>query len=66
MNIGRSIEVAMTQNDKNSAWLADQLNLTVTRVNVMRNSTHANTKNVERISRVFGMEVSDFVALGED
>ncbi len=66
MNIGRSIEVAMTQNDKNAAWLADQLNLTVTRVNVMRNSIHANTKNVERISRVFGMEVSDFVALGED
>ncbi len=66
MNIGRSIEIAMTQNEKNAAWLADQLNLTVTRVNVMRNSIHTNTKTVERISRVFGMEVSEFVALGEE
>jgi len=65
MNIGKSIEVGMSNKDINAQQLADQMKVTVSWINAMRNSMHANTKTVERFAKEFGLQVSEFVALGE-
>ena len=65
MNIGKSIQTGITNNDINANQLAEQMKVTVSWINAMRNSMHANTKTVERFAKEFGLEVSEFVALGE-
>ena len=66
MNIGKSIQTGMNTNEIDANQLAEQMSVTVSWINAMRNSIHANTKTVERFAKQFGMEVSEFVALGEE
>lgn len=65
MNFGKSIQAGMDIKKINAKQLADQMKVTVSWVNAMRNSLHANTKTVERFAKQLGLEVSEFIALGE-
>ena len=65
MNIGKSVKVALAQQEKNVAWLATQAG--VTRQSAWRYSVSpdANSKTIKNLSRIFDMSESEFVALGE-
>ena len=65
MNIGKSIQTGMTNSETDAKQLAEQMKVTVSWINAMRNSTHANNRTVEIFAKQFDMEVSEFVALGE-
>ena len=45
--------------------LAEKLGISLRRVNKIANSTYANTETVERLSGVFDIKASEFIALGE-
>jgi plasmid maintenance system antidote protein VapI len=66
MNVGKSISIALDQNDKGSAWLAEQMGVSVSRVNALRNSTNTTTTMLERLSKIFDMPISEFISLSEN
>lgn len=65
MNVGKSIQAGMDIKAMNAKQLAAQMEVTVTWIDNMRNSLHANTRTVERFAKQFDLEVSEFIALGE-
>jgi len=65
MNVGKSIKIAIVRNDRSTKWLANQMDVSITRVNQMKSQTAVNTSTLERLASVFNMQVSEFVALGE-
>lgn len=65
MDIGKSIRVASAMADRDTKWLSRQLEMSVSRVNQLKNQDKVNTSTLERLADVFNMQVSEFVALGE-
>jgi len=66
MNVGKSIKMALVKVDKKQTWLAEQLGISSRQVNKVANNESASGKTIEKMAEVFGMKVSDFLALGEE
>lgn len=66
MDIGKSIRLALAERNERQTWLADQLNVSRAYVNRLANGISVpGGKTIEAIADVFGMTVSEFIALGE-
>jgi len=66
MDIGKSIRLALAEINQRQTWLADQMGVSRAYVNRMANGTTVpGGKTIEAIADIFGMSVSEFVALGE-
>lgn len=66
MNVGKSIKMALVKAGKKQTWLAERLGISSRQVNKVANAESASGKTIEKMADVFGMKVSDFLALGED
>ena len=66
MNVGKSIKKSLIDQDKNLDWLATKLDRSYSTVTHMSNQKTANGNNLIKLSRIFNMKVSEFIALGED
>ena len=65
VNIGRSIKIALAKSGKTPSWLAKELGFTRTYVSRLSGQEVANGATINKLSMVFGMKVSGFIALGE-
>ncbi len=65
MNIKRSFRRCMADKGVNQRQLAESLKTTEATVSAWVNADHLSTKNIERVAKIFGMSVSEFIALGE-
>lgn len=65
MDIGKSIKKCLREQGMTQQELAEKLGISLRRVNKIANSTYANTETVERLSGVFDIKASEFIALGE-
>ncbi len=65
MNIGKSLKVAMAVNERDTKWVADELDASVSWVNMLKNQPGAQASTLEKLAVMFDMSVSEFVALGE-
>lgn len=66
MDIGKSIRVALAHRNENKSWLAKELGCTPAWVSRLANGDVVpGGKTIEGIAQVFGMTVSEFIALGE-
>lgn len=65
MNVGLSIKLALVKAGKNQRQLAVELGISARQVNAVANSETASGKTIEKMAAIFGMKVSDFLALGE-
>jgi len=63
IDLQQSIEIELAQRGKTRYWLAKQLKVNPNQPAKYNNNTKLET--VERIAKVFGMKVSQFIALGE-
>lgn len=66
MNIGKSIKIALAQGEKNTAWIAGELKISTARVSAIARAEHHNTATIQSLAGIFGMSVSEFIALGEE
>lgn len=65
MNVGRSLRVALAKNDRRLNWVAEQLSISQTQVGRFANSKSATGTTIAKLSALFGMKASEFIALGE-
>jgi len=65
MNVGKSVKIALATQEKNQGWLADQLEVTKQQASNITNSPKASSQTIDKLSKVFRMSSSDFIALGE-
>lgn len=66
MNIGRSLRVALAKKDMTQKDLAAAMACSGAYINKLAKQEHAGMGAVKRLADYFGMQVSDFVKLGED
>lgn len=66
MNVGKSIKVALAKRGMKSGDLATALGVTPSTISVMSGRETCTGHALIRLSAVFEMKVSEFVALGED
>jgi len=66
MDIGKSIRVAMAMRGLRGNQLAERLQVTAPTVSVMLSRTTCSGHTLQNLASIFGMRVSEFVALGED
>ena len=66
MKLGKSIKIALVQSEKNQQWLADRLGTTKQQVSNWCSTGRMHDERIVEISGIFGMKVSEFIALGED
>lgn len=65
MRIGRSIRFAMLLNDRDFRWLAKKLKVVEGSARNLTQLQTINGKNIDALARVFNMDASKFIALGE-
>lgn len=65
MNIGESTRIAMETQGRDVKWLSEEFGVTRQRTHALINSINANTRTVQKLAKIFGFEVSEFIALGE-
>ena len=65
VNIGKSIKIAMAQNERDVNWIAEQLDCTPGNVRYMANRIHIGGATIDKLANLFDMKSSEFVALGE-
>jgi transcriptional regulator with XRE-family HTH domain len=66
MDIAKSIRLALADINERQPWLASRLGVTRAHVNRMANGAIVpGGRKIEEIAEVFGMTVSEFIALGE-
>lgn len=66
MDIAKSIRIALAERNERQPWLASQLKVSRAYVNRMANgNTIPGGKTIETLADIFGMSVSEFIALGE-
>lgn len=65
MDIGKSTKIALVKNGCSQGWLAKELGVSRQRATAIANSKEAGAKTLERLANVFGMSISEFIALGE-
>lgn len=66
MHIGKSLKMALAKKGMRQQDLAKQLEVTHQYVNQLARSPVSSINAIVMLSEVFGMKVSEFVALGED
>lgn len=66
MHIGKSIKVSLAKAGMSQRQLADKMGLSVRFITTLANRKTANLATVERIATVFGLKVSEFIAIGEE
>lgn len=66
MNACKSMKIAMAKREWNQAKVAEESGLSPTAVSRLANNQNWTADSLKRISELFGMEVSDFIKLGED
>lgn len=66
IDCGKSLRIAMTMADMKSTELASHLGITPQQVALWRKAKSTNLNTVCKLSDVFGMKVTEFLALGED
>jgi len=62
---GRAAKVAMAQRGKGRRWLAEQLDLSPQRASLIMNGPNASQATMEKMADLFGLSLSEYVALGE-
>jgi len=55
----------MADVDMKQKEVATKIRVSETLLSSWVNSEHLSTKNIERLAKVFGLSVSEFIALGE-
>lgn len=65
MHIGKSIKKALIDQDKNGVWLAEQLETSPASVYHICTKSTCSGNMLKRLSKIFGMKVSELIALGE-
>jgi plasmid maintenance system antidote protein VapI len=65
MNIKKSTRKALAELGESQTWLGEQLGTTRSQVSRWVTSEHLSTSVIEKIAKVFGMTVAEFIALGE-
>ena len=65
MNIGKSINKALAEDEKNTVWLANKLKRSTATISLYRRSVHCQTETAQKLAKAFGMKTSEFIALGE-
>ena len=67
MNLAKSIKLALVNANMTQRTLAKSLKTTPAHMSRLANGkAHMNTQVLANVARLFGMKVSEFVALGED
>lgn len=66
MNIGRSINVALAKRDMKKVDLASSFGWSAAYVSKICKSPEIGMGSVQKLADFFGMQVSEFIALGED
>jgi DNA-binding Xre family transcriptional regulator len=66
MNIGRSINVALAKRDMKRADLMRSFGWSPAYVSKICKSSEIGMGSVQKLSEFFDMQVSEFIALGED
>lgn len=66
MDIGKSIRVAMAMRGLRGNQLAERLQVTAPTISVMLGRKTCAGQTLQDLASIFGMKVSEFVALGED
>lgn len=65
MDLGKSLRVAMAQAKMPGTEVAEHMMVTPQQVAKWRNTGSIKQSNVEQLASMFGLKVSEFVALGE-
>ena len=66
MDIGKSIRIALAERNERQTWLAKQMGCSRGYANRLANGVVVpGGKTIEAIADIFGMTVSEFIALGE-
>lgn len=65
MNIGRSINVALAKRDMKKADLAKSFGWSAAYVSRICRSPEMGMGSIQKLAEFFGMQVSEFIALGE-
>lgn len=66
MDVGKSIRIALAERNERQPWLARQMGCSLAYVNRLANGKRVPGGNtIEAIATIFGMTVSEFIALGE-
>ena len=66
MDIGKSMRIAMAMRGLKGIQLAERLQVTGPTVSVMLSRRTCSGQTLQSLANIFGMKVSEFVALGED
>lgn len=66
MNLGVSIKVALAKRGMSHKALADEMGMLQSSLSQMIARGSCPTQTLEKLAGVFGMKVSEFLALGED
>lgn len=66
MNIGRSIKVALAKRDMKQIDLAKSMGCSVAYISKICRSKESGIGTIQKLADFFGMQVSEFIALGED
>jgi plasmid maintenance system antidote protein VapI len=66
MDVGKSIRIALAQRNINRVTLAKMMDCAPPGVSQMCNRPSIRTDTLKKLAKVFGMKVSEFIALGED
>jgi plasmid maintenance system antidote protein VapI len=66
MDVGKSIRIALAIHNMNRVALAVKMNCAPPGVTQMCNRPNVRTDTLKKLAKVFGMKVSEFIALGED
>ena len=66
MNIGKSLKIALIQNNMEQADLADRMGIHQSNISKISRGKTITTETLQRIAKAFNMKVSEFLAIGED
>lgn len=66
MNVGKSVRVAMAKRDIKAKQLCELMGCSRQYVGQLMNGEQAGVGTINKLAEIFGMKVSEFVALGED
>jgi len=66
MNVGKSVRVAMAKRDMKPADLCKLMGASRQYIGQLMNQEQSGIGTVSKLAELFGMKVSEFLALGED
>lgn len=65
MNIGKSVKIALAQQEKDTAWLAKRAKISRQSAWYHTVRREAKSQTIGKLAKIFGMTESAFIALGE-